>query len=45
VRRIEKLGGIAVRRREGLPLWDYLLALAVLVAVVEGFIGNRLLTK
>jgi len=45
VRRIEKLGGVAVRRREGLPLWDYLLALAILIAVVEGFIGNRLLPK
>jgi len=34
------LAGLMQREREGLPLWNYLFALAMAFAVVEGFIGN-----
>lgn len=31
------------REREGLPLWDYLFALAIAIALVESLVGNVLL--
>jgi hypothetical protein len=34
------LAGLVRREREGLPLWDYLFALALAFAVVESFVGN-----
>lgn len=40
VRDTDRLAGLAVRRREGLPLWDYLLVLALAVAVFETFLAN-----
>jgi hypothetical protein len=40
VRDPRALAGLVRREREGLPLWDYLFALALAFAVVEGFLGN-----
>lgn len=36
----DKLAAAVRLERHGLPLWDYLLALALIVAVVEIFVGN-----
>jgi hypothetical protein len=38
-----RIDGIVRREREGLPLWDDLFALAVILAVMESFVGNVLL--
>lgn len=45
VRKLDRLGSLARRRREGLPLWDYLLMAAIVLAVVESFIGNVMLKR
>ncbi len=39
----DDLGAIVVREREGLPLWNYLFAAAIVLAVVETFVGNVML--
>lgn len=36
----DALASIVRREREGLPLWDYLFALALAFAVAESFVGN-----
>jgi hypothetical protein len=41
----ERLALIVRREREGLPLWDYLFALAVALAVAETFVANVLLRE
>jgi hypothetical protein len=38
-----RIEGVVRREREGLPLWDYLFAFAVILAVAESFVGNVLL--
>ena len=43
VTKSEDLRTIVLREREGLPLWNYLFALAVVLAVVESYVGNALL--
>ncbi len=43
VTRTDDLGAIVLREREGLPLWNYLFALAVVLAVVESYVGNVML--
>ncbi len=40
VRDPDELALVVRREREGLPLWDYLFALAIVVAVAESFVGN-----
>jgi hypothetical protein len=40
VKEADKLASVVRLERHGLPLWDYLLALALAVAVVEIFVGN-----
>jgi hypothetical protein len=36
----DKLGAVVGRHREGLPLWDYLLLIAIIVAVCETYVAN-----
>ena len=43
VGKAEDLRAIVLREREGLPLWNYLFALAIVLAVVESYVGNALL--
>jgi hypothetical protein len=38
-----RIGLLVRREREGLPLWNYLFALAILLAVAESFVGNVML--
>ena len=40
VARPEKIAEVVRTEREGLPLWDYLLAATLLLAVLETFVGN-----
>jgi hypothetical protein len=39
----DELGSIVLREREGLPLWNYLFAAAIVFAVIESYVGNALL--
>ncbi len=39
----DEIGAIAGRERSGLPLWDYLFLSALILAVVESYLGNVLL--
>lgn len=43
VRRPERLALFVRREREGLPLWNHLFALAILLAVAESFVANVML--
>lgn len=43
VREPERLALLVRRERAGLPLWDHLFALAILLAVAESFVGNVVL--
>jgi hypothetical protein len=45
VRELNGLASLAERRRRGLPLWNYLLALALAVAVVETYLANVVLKR
>lgn len=45
VREPESLAQIVRRRREGLPLWDYLLLATIILAVGESFVANVLLKR
>ncbi len=40
VRNPDELRAIVQRAREGLPLWDFLLALAIIVAACESYVAN-----
>ncbi len=42
---VEDLARVVRREREGLPLWNYLLAAALALAVVESFVGNAWLKR
>jgi len=37
---VEDVALVVERERQGLPLWNYLFALAILVAVAESYVGN-----
>jgi len=43
IERPRRLAAVVRRAREGLPLWDYLFATAILIAVAESLVGNVLL--
>jgi hypothetical protein len=45
LRRPGELAQFVRRTREGLPLWDYLFALALLAALAEGVAGNLVLKR
>jgi len=40
VQEAEQLGKVVSREREGLPLWDYLLMITIIVAVAESYVAN-----
>jgi hypothetical protein len=39
----ERLAAVVARERQGLPLWDYLLLVTIMAAVVETFVANVVL--
>ncbi|MCK4284189.1 MAG: hypothetical protein KAX44_07720, partial [Candidatus Brocadiae bacterium] len=39
----QRLASLVRREREGLPLWNHLFVLAILLAVAESFVGNAVL--
>ena len=41
----KNLGQIVQRRRRGLPLWNYLFAAAIVLAVAESYVGNALIKR
>ncbi len=45
VRDADRLRQLVRRQRHGLPLWNYLFALAIALAVAESYVGNKLIER